>query len=104
LGVLAGGAMTDPQFWLEQDAGEVWTHGPDGPLDMDEVQIVTELNRLADEVDRLREALAFYADRDNWVWEPPFDSDGSGGSEQEIDNDHGHIAREALNPAPKKEK
>ena len=48
-------------------------------------------------ITRLSDALAFYADADNWIAFPP---DCDGPASQEINSDHGDIARTALEPKP----
>jgi len=46
--------MSDPQFWLDEEDGTIWTWGADEPQECDNEELVAELNKLADEVERLR--------------------------------------------------
>ena len=62
--------MSEPQFWLDDEDGTVWTWGPDSPQEMDNEEMVTELNKLAEEVERLRadnKALEYVAKRRDGV-------------------------------------
>ena len=56
-------------------------------------QLCSEIELGRTEIERLRETLGFYADRENWIWEP---TDDGQGSKQEADLDHGYFARAAL--------
>ena len=65
--------MGDPQFWLDEEDGTIWTMGYDEPMECDNEEVVSELNKLANEAEqdsakiaKLREALEFYADEKNW--------------------------------------
>jgi hypothetical protein len=38
--------VEEPEFWLDDEDGTVWTWGPDSPQEMDNEEMVAELNRL----------------------------------------------------------
>ena len=49
-----GGDVIEPEFWLDEEDGTIWTMGADDPQECDNEEVVAELNKLSVEVERLQ--------------------------------------------------
>ncbi|GAG30951.1 unnamed protein product, partial [marine sediment metagenome] len=75
-----------------------WYNSEIERLGKDVCTISTDFGNASAEINRLREALEFYADEENYKMQAASGEDEYGAAEPDVFTDSGEIAREALNP------